>query len=75
MDNYENTTALDAILGIVNSLLDGLVTLQLIYLVLKVTKLIDYSWWLVALPSFIYIGIIIIIMIIGTIVYIAENDE
>lgn len=39
-------------------------TLQLIFLVLKLTGLIDWSWWLVFTPFFASIVIAIIITII-----------
>jgi hypothetical protein len=34
--------------------------LQIAFIVLKVAKIINWSWWLVFLPTFIEIGIVII---------------
>lgn len=75
MNDYEDRSIADTISGILNSLLDSLVTVQLVYLILKVTDLIDYSWWLVAVPSFIYIGILVImVLIVGVLTLLAERD-
>lgn len=52
--------------------------LQIAFIVLKVTKLINWSWWLVFLPAFIKIGIFIIgffCVLLALVVKEAENDK
>lgn len=43
--------------------------LQVVFIALKVAKVIDWSWWLVFLPIWIELGIIILLIIIFTIIY------
>lgn len=43
--------------------------LQVVFITLKVAKVIDWSWWLVFLPIWIELGIIILLIIILTIIY------
>ena len=43
--------------------------LQVVFIALKVAKVIDWSWWLVFLPIWIELGIIILLIIILTIIY------
>ena len=43
--------------------------LQVVFIALKVAKVIDWSWWLVFLPIWIEVGIIILLIIILTIIY------
>lgn len=43
---------------------------QIVFLILKLCKVIDWSWWWVMLPVLIEIGWFIIVMIIGVIYYI-----
>ena len=38
--------------------------LQVVFIALKVAKVIDWSWWLIFLPTWINIGIIIIVIFI-----------
>ena len=42
--------------------------LQVVFIALKVAKVIDWSWWLVFIPAWIDIGIFLIIVIIAIIV-------
>ena len=42
--------------------------LFLIFLVLKLTHLIDWSWWWVTAPLWIPLGLVIIIIAIGAII-------
>ena len=41
--------------------------LQVVFIALKVAKVIDWSWWLVFIPTWIDIGIFLIIVIIAII--------
>ena len=41
--------------------------LQVVFIALKVAKVIDWSWWLVLIPTWIDIGIGLIIIIIAII--------
>lgn len=43
--------------------------LQIVFLVLKLTGLIDWSWWLVLVPLWIDIGFSLLYIIIALIVY------
>lgn len=43
--------------------------LQIVFIVLKLCKVIDWSWWLVFLPFFISIGIPLIVIAILFIIY------
>ena len=43
--------------------------LQVVFIALKVAKVIDWSWWLVFLPVWIELGIIILLIIMLTIIY------
>ena len=38
--------------------------LLVVFIALKIAKVIDWSWWLVLLPLWIQIGLVIIIMIV-----------
>ena len=40
---------------------------QIVFIILKVTELIDWSWWLVMIPSFIALGLIALIVFIAVI--------
>ena len=42
--------------------------LQVVFIALKVAKVIDWSWWLVFIPTWIDIGIFLIIVIIAIII-------
>ena len=75
MNDYEERSLADTVSGILNSILDGLAIVQLVYLVLKLENVIHYTWWQVATPSFIYIGIILImVLIVGVLTLLAERD-
>ena len=41
--------------------------LQVVFIALKVAKVIDWSWWLVFIPTWIDIGIFLIIVIVAII--------
>ena len=41
--------------------------LEVVFIALKVAKVIDWSWWLVFIPTWIDIGIFLIIVIIAII--------
>lgn len=47
--------------------------LQLIFITLKLTKFIDWSWWLVLLPTIIPAGIIGVLLIIFLILCLINN--
>ena len=71
--NNEERSMLDTISGILNSILDALVTVQLVYLVLKLTDVINYTWCQVLTPTFVYLGIIAVFYIIVGILSILDN--
>ena len=50
-----------------------LFALQLAFIILKLTKFINWSWWLVLLPTIIPVGIIGILIIIYTILISIEH--
>jgi ABC-type antimicrobial peptide transport system permease subunit len=41
--------------------------LTLVFVVLKLTDYIDWSWWLVLLPPLLHVGLAIVIIAIGVI--------
>ena len=43
--------------------------LQIVFLVLKLTGLIDWSWWLVLVPLWVDIGFSLLYIIIALIIY------
>ena len=47
--------------------------LQIAFIVLKVTNLINWSWWMVFIPTFISVGIILIGLIVIVIACVIEN--
>ena len=50
--------------------------LQIVFIVLKLCKVINWSWWIVLLPTLINAGIIILGLIIACIyyIYITRNE-
>lgn len=46
---------------------------QIVFLILKLCKVIDWSWWFVMLPTLIEIGLLVVILTIGAVVVIAES--
>lgn len=52
-----------------------LTTLQLIFLVLKLNGLINWSWWQVLIPGIIEIALIIILLIVVAIVIKRDNSK
>ena len=75
MNDYEERSLADTVSGILNSILDGLVVVQLVYLVLKLEDVIHYTWWQVATPSLIYLGIILImVLIVGVLTLFTDRD-
>lgn len=46
--------------------------LTLIFVVAKMFDVINWSWWLVFLPTFIYIAIVLLILIVAVVVAIME---
>jgi uncharacterized membrane protein YdbT with pleckstrin-like domain len=47
--------------------------LQVVFIALKVAKVIDWSWWLVFIPAWIQLGIIILLIIILAIIYVIQD--
>ena len=47
--------------------------LQIVFIVLKVTGLITWSWWMVFIPLWIELSIILIVLIIHAIINKAER--
>ena len=43
--------------------------LQIVFLVLKLTGLIDWSWWLVLVPLWVDIGFSLLFIILALIIY------
>ena len=56
-----------------NVKLNFLPALQLLFVALKLTKFIDWSWWLVLLPTIIQIGIIGVLLLILLILCLINN--
>ena len=50
--------------------------LQVVFIALKVTKIINWSWWLVFLPIWIDLGLCLIVIIITLIfvIWVNKND-
>ena len=50
--------------------------LQVVFIALKVTKIINWSWWLVFLPTWIDLGLCLIVIIITLIfvTWVNKND-
>lgn len=50
--------------------------LQVVFIALKVTKIINWSWWLVFLPTWIDLGLCLIVIIITVIfvIWVNKND-
>ena len=46
-----------------------LAVLQIVFLILKLTGLIDWSWWLVLVPLWVDIGFGLLYIIIALIIY------
>lgn len=65
--NNKNTTASSGGLGIGG-------VLQIIFIVLKLLNLIEWSWWTVFLPTFISLGITIIALSIWLIIIFKDKD-
>lgn len=49
--------------------------LQVVFIALKVTKIINWSWWLVFLPTWIDLGLCLIFIIITVIFIIWVNKK
>lgn len=49
--------------------------LQVVFIALKVAKVIDWSWWLVFIPTWIDIGIFLIIVIIAIIIAVITSKR
>ena len=46
----------------------------LVFLVLKLTKVINWSWWWVTAPIWIPVAIAIAVLLVGIVVIISKND-
>ena len=42
--------------------------LQVVFIALKVVKIIDWSWWLVFLPTWIDLGLCLIVIIVALVI-------
>ena len=42
--------------------------LQVVFIALKVAKIIDWSWWLVFLPTWIDLGLCLIVIIVALVI-------
>ena len=47
--------------------------LQVAFIVLKLCKVINWSWWLVFMPAFVDLGAFVIILLISIVVSIIRN--
>ena len=47
--------------------------LQLFFVALKLTKVINWSWWLVLLPTILYVGIIGVLILLLAFVLLIEH--
>jgi hypothetical protein len=47
--------------------------LQVAFIVLKLCKVINWSWWLVFMPTFVDLGAFVIILLISIVVSIIRN--
>jgi hypothetical protein len=48
-----------------NSGMGTLNVLQIIFIVLKLLKVINWSWWLIFIPTYISVGMFILVMLIA----------
>lgn len=51
----------------------ALITLQLTFIILKLTKVINWSWWLVLIPTILYVGIIGVLILLLAFVLLIEH--
>ena len=47
--------------------------LQVAFIVLKLCKVINWSWWLVFMPAFVDLGAFVVILLISIVVSIIKN--
>lgn len=47
--------------------------LQLVFIVLKLCKVIDWSWWLVLIPLWVEIGVVILVFAIAIIAAVRKD--
>lgn len=47
--------------------------LQLIFITLKLCKVIEWSWWLVLIPTFVSLTLVLVFFIIGVILAIIDK--
>ncbi|MCO8294896.1 hypothetical protein [Tetragenococcus halophilus] len=48
---------------------------QIVLVILKLTELISWSWWLVLTPVWIWLGLFLLVLILGVIALSVSNDE
>ena len=54
----------------------GILTiLQVVFIVLKLTNLIDWSWWMVWIPTFISLGISVIAILFILILFLKNKKQ
>ena len=49
-------------------------TLQIVFIVLKLCKLIDWSWWAVLIPLWVELGFIVLFIVIGLIIHLISRS-
>lgn len=49
--------------------------LQIVFIVLKLCGVIDWSWWLVMLPLIIEVGFVVAVLFIGLVVILYDNHK
>ena len=42
----------------------GLITVQIVLIILKLTNVIDWSWWLVLLPALLPVVLVILVLLV-----------
>ncbi len=41
----------------------GLITIQIVLIILKLTNVIDWSWWLVLLPALLPVALVVLVFL------------
>ena len=49
--------------------------IQIVLVILKLTELISWSWWLVLTPVWIWLGLFLLVLILGAIALTVSNDK
>lgn len=49
--------------------------LQIVFIVLKLCKVINWSWWAVLIPTWIGLGTFLLVIIIWLVIYLIEKNK